>query len=95
MTRGNLTPKVQKLALSYLNRKISQTELRLYPYLNYCLKNFNEIDLRLISKEEKDILSQLEAEENLSIQGNKLFVTKQFYDYLQKVLAETYVETFY
>ena len=37
--RGMLTDKIQEKAVSFLNREITQKELRLYPYIDYSIKN--------------------------------------------------------
>lgn len=37
--RGMLTDNVQEKAVTFLNRTISQKELRLYPYIDYSIKN--------------------------------------------------------
>lgn len=37
--RGCLNPEVQKIAKGFLGREITTRELRLYPYIDYCIKN--------------------------------------------------------
>ncbi len=37
--RGMLTEDVQHMAKKFLRREISVEELRLYPYIDYCIKN--------------------------------------------------------
>lgn len=37
--RGMLTDKIQEKAVLFLNREITQKELRLYPYIDYSIKN--------------------------------------------------------
>lgn len=37
--RGILTTEIQNKANSFLKREISQKELRLYPYIDYSIKN--------------------------------------------------------
>ena len=36
--RGMLTEDVQHMAKKFLRREISVEELRLYPYIDYCIK---------------------------------------------------------
>ena len=61
--RGVLTNKIQTKARSFLQREISQKELRLYPYIDYCIKNgcqgwsYSKMD-----KEEIKILNRLFSE---------------------------------
>lgn len=93
--RGKVTEEAQKIANKYLKRDITQVELRLYPYLDFCIKNMNCYDRRKMSCEELDILEQLHDEGHVFYTVHKLFCTRNFYDYLQEILAETYIEEWY
>lgn len=55
--RGQLTPEIQAVATARLGREISQAELRLMPYVQYCLINGACIDPSKINAEERAILS--------------------------------------
>ena len=54
--RGGLTDKIQELAKEYLGREITQKELRLYPFIDYCIKNGGYMDRQKLDSEELDIL---------------------------------------
>lgn len=94
MGRGMLTEEAKKYALDFLKREISVKELRLYPYIDYCLKNSTSWSLNKINKEEIDILNILEKEGHIAYSSERVFCTIKFYDYIQKMMALTYVESF-
>lgn len=93
--RGMLTDKIQEKALIFLKREISQKELRLYPYIDYCLKNacqgwsYGKMDL-----EEIEILNKLYEEKQLIHSAERILVSREFYDFMQDILAIGYVEEF-
>ena len=89
--RGQLTEKVQELAREYLGREISVIELRLYPFIDYCIKNGGYMDRHKLSREEIDILHAYDEDKCKRSQGY-VYVSKDFYEYIQKVLWESYVE---
>lgn len=90
--RGMLTEKVQELAKEYLGREITLTELRLYPFIDYCIKNGGYMDRSKLSREEIDILH---GYDEVKCQRNHgyIYVSKDFYEYIQKVLWESYIGT--
>lgn len=93
--RGVLTNKIQTKASSFLQRKISQKELRLYPYIDYCIKNaccgwsYSKMD-----EEEIKILNRLYREGYIIYSPEKVIVTRIFYNFMQDILAMSYVEEF-
>ncbi len=90
--RGMLTEEIQNEAKKFLNREIDTTELRLYPYISYCLQNGGYYDRSKISSKERQIITKLKSEGHLEMDGC-FYVTKEFYDYMNKVLWLSYVET--
>lgn len=89
--RGMLTESVKKMSLDFLGREITTRELRLYPYIDFTLKNDFTFDMRKINEEEIEILDMLMEESHLVYNREHLVVTKAFYDYIQIILFETYV----
>lgn len=93
--RGMLTDKSQEKAVSFLNREITQKELRLYPYIDYSIKNdcygwsYDKMD-----EEEIKILNKLYDEKHIVYSPEKIIVTRKFYNYIQDILATGYVEEF-
>ena len=93
MSRGMLTDEIQAIAKEYLGREITTKELRLYPYIDYCLKNGGHMDRRKMDDEEFDILLGYDRKTQLKLDYQSyVSVSKEFYDYIQKVLWISYVE---
>lgn len=89
--RGGLTDKIQELAKEYLGREITQKELRLYPFIDYCIKNGGYMDRQKLDSEELDILHSYKKSD-LHRDCGYVWVSRAFYDYMQKVLWESYIE---
>lgn len=89
--RGQLTEEIQKLAKDFLGREINTKELRLYPYLDYVMKNSQKIEPNLIGQEEREILRVLKNEGHIEGGASGLSMTKEFYDYINQVLWLGYV----
>lgn len=93
--RGMLTDKIQEKAVLFLNREITQKELRLYPYIDYSIKkgcygwSYDKMD-----EEEIKILNKLYDEKHIVYYPDKIIVTRKFYNYIQDILATGYVEEF-
>lgn len=92
--RGMLTDDIQHIAKKFLQREISIKELRLYPYIDYCIKNGQGWSYEKIDTEEIKILNELNQEEHIIYSPEKIIVSKPFYDYMQDVLAISYVQDF-
>lgn len=93
--RGQLTDKIQELAKGFLGREITIRELRLYPYLDYVMKNEQQIEPNHINQEERKILQKLREENHIEGGASGLSMTKEFYDYINQVLWFSYVVNAY
>lgn len=93
--RGQLTDKIQELARSFLDREITTGELRLYPYLDYVMKNEQKIEPKRINREDRDILQKLREENHIEGGASGLSMTKEFYDYINQVLWLGYIVNSY
>ena len=91
MARGQLTEEIQKLARNFLGREISVRELRLYPYLDYVMKNEQKLEPAHINQEEREVLRVLKNERHIEGGASGLSMTKEFYDYINQVLWLGYV----
>lgn len=91
--RGILTKEVQEISKDYLGREITTKELRLYPFIDYCIKNSGYMDRKKVDNEELDILKSYGENKIKRDDGGYVYVSKDFYDFMQKVLFEAYVET--
>ena len=89
--RGQLTEDIQKLTKDFLGREITVRELRLYPYLDFVMKNEQKLDPNKINQEERDILRKLKDEGHIEGGASGLSMTKEFYDYINQVLWLGYV----
>lgn len=94
--RGMLCESVINKSKEFLGREISQKELRLYPYLDYIWKNGGIIDYSKISYDEEDMISEMVENGYAEIKKEArekygLYPTREFYDYVQDILADTYV----
>lgn len=89
--RGALNKEAQILAMEFLGREITTTELRLYPYLDYLMKNDQRIDPRHCNDDDKKVLTVLRSEGHIEGGASGLSMTKEFYDYINQVLWHTYV----
>lgn len=94
--RGVVTDKINEKSKTFLGRTITTKELRLYPYIDYSIKNacqgwsYNKLD-----SEEIAILNRLYDENHLVYSSEKIIVSREFYDFMQDILALGYVEEFY
>lgn len=93
--RGQLTDKIQELARSFLDREITTRELRLYPYLDYVMKNEQKIEPNRVNREDRDVLQKLREENHIEGGASGLSMTKEFYDYINQVLWLGYVVNSY
>lgn len=91
MARGALTQEIQEKAKEFLGREITTTELRLYPYLDYLMKNEQRINPQRVNQEDRDILKVLRQEGHIEGGASGLAMTKEFYDYINQVLWLGYV----
>lgn len=89
--RGALNDDIQKLAKDFLGREITTTELRLYPHLDYVMKNNQRIDPKCINQVDRDVLKILRSEGHIEGGASGLSMTKEFYDYINQVLWLGYV----
>ena len=92
MGRGKLTEKATKIAKDFLGRDIDVTELRLYSYLDYTIKNSQKLKPEHINSNDRKILSNLKEEKHIEGGVTGLSMTREFYDYIQDILFETYVD---
>ena len=90
--RGMICESVIRKAKNFLGTEINIRELRLYPYLDYVWKNGGRIEFQKINKEEEDIINTRISEGHMVMDGLNIYPTRKFYDYVQDVLADTYVK---
>lgn len=90
--RGFLCESIQETAKRFLGETISQKELRLYPFIDYCIKNGGFMDSNKIDEDEKIILNCRISEGHIfRLADGQIYPTRKFYDFIQSVLADSYV----
>jgi len=91
--RGMLTEEITQKSEMLLGYAISKKELRLMPYLIYCLTNNQNIDPSNIDAEERAILSKWREHGFIESPSSNLAVTKSFYDAANELIFLGYVLT--
>lgn len=90
--RGMLCDSIQEKAKKFLGEEITTKELRLYPYLDYVWKNRGNIEYSKVTEEERGIIGKRVDEGHMQMFFDAgLCPTREFYDFVQDVLADTYV----
>lgn len=92
MGRGMLTDAVQAAATATLGRSITQHELRLMPYVQYCVINGDNLDPRKIRFDERAILAQWREAGLISGGASNLEVSKEFWCAMMHILWAGYVD---
>lgn len=89
--RGVLTDSIQAKALRFLKREISQEELRLIPYFQYCLINDQHIDRARVNETELKILEEWNTEGLIKLNDiDKLQCSKKFWNLMSEVIWIAY-----
>lgn len=90
--RGELTPELKQEMETFLGREVDETELRLMPYVAYCLVNSRNLDPNKVSGPEREILSKWRAAGH--VEGGASFdslrSTRAFWDFMQGVIYKAY-----
>ena len=90
--RGMLTQELKNKAEKYLDREFTQKELRLYPFIVYCVTNGGKIPREKTDYEEREILQVLESEGRLVRKHpSDFYPTKEFWTFMNDCLADSYV----
>ena len=90
--RGVLTEEVKEKAEKYLGREFTQRELRLYPYIQYCVMNGGYISREKTNEEERVILQRLTNEKHwIRDYPADFYPTKDFWMFINDILSDTYV----
>ena len=90
MARGTLTKEVKKLSKELLGYEITVRELRMMPYIMYCLLDNCNIDPNKVNSEERAILMKWQKEERLSSPSSNFMVSAEFYDIICQILKIGY-----
>ena len=88
--RGVLTDKVRFEAMAQLGRDITQAELRLMPYIQFCMMNGQILNTNRINKGERAVLQQWRDEGHVEGGASGLSITKDFWDSINQILWLAY-----
>lgn len=91
MGRGQLTDDIQNIAVLFLGRKMSTTELRLIPYITYIIVNDQIIDVRKCNEDDRKVLRLWKDAGYMEGGSSGLSITKEFWDFMNEIIWLGYV----
>ncbi len=89
--RGEFTPAIADKMEGFLGRPSSRAELRLMPYLQSVMVNMQVIDPSKVNQEEREVLAKLRDEKHIEGGVSGLAVTRDYWNFLHKILWFAYV----
>ena len=92
MKRGMITDEIKKKSKELLGYEVSQRELRLIPYVMYCLVNNTPIDILKVNNYEIEILIKWMEKGFIGPPLSDLVVSKEFYDAANQLIFIGYVK---
>ncbi len=90
MARGMLTNEVLKISEEQLGYRITVRQLRLLPYIQYCMMNGESLKLRSLNAEEQSILEYWVDEGFMEGSSGIPHVSKKFYEAMCAILMVGY-----
>lgn len=96
--RGELTDRIKRKSEELLGYEISVGELRLMPYVQYCVVNQQALSInprghRLVTEEEAELLRfWLDTGYIVSTLDSKAIVTKEFWDAMSELIWLGYAD---
>lgn len=90
--RGQLTDRIKAYSLEKLGYEITLRELRLMPYLQYCVMNSQNIEPIKINQEEREILAKWRDNDFITGGAVDLKISKNFWDAICGILWLGYVD---
>lgn len=90
--RGQLTSRIKAKSLELLGYEITQVELRLMPYIQSTMVNFQTLDPNKINQEEREILAKWREAGHIHGGASGLAITKEFWLIINELLFLGYVD---
>lgn len=92
MGAGMLTEEIKAKSVELFGYEISQLELRLMPYIQYCALNNMNVDIRKVNGDERLILAKWRDLGFLESPSTELKISKEFWDKVSEILWHGYVK---
>ena len=92
--RGNLTKRIKVKSKELLGYEITQTELRLMPYVQYVMVNDQKIDVRHCNQADREILEKWRKAGHIEGGASGLQITEEFWNILCEIIRLGYVDLF-
>lgn len=92
--RGFLTEEIKAKSKELLGYEINTTELRMMPYLQYCLMNEQQLDPQKINDADRKIVSKWRNAGHIKggISYHSLEITKEFWNIINEIIFMGYVD---
>ena len=95
MIQKEVTYEVKLAAIRFLGRNITSSELNLYLYLDHEVKNScSGWSYSKLTLEDIRVLNDLEKSGHVIYCPDRIILSRPFYDFIQSILALSYVEEF-
>ncbi|KKN14023.1 hypothetical protein LCGC14_1000190 [marine sediment metagenome] len=92
MGRGELTDEVKKVSVDQLGYVVDMAELRLMPYLQYCIMNSEAMSLHKLSDEDHEVLHKWDKKGFIDSVSIRPRLTKMFYVAITEILCVAYCQ---
>ena len=88
--RGILTEEIKALSKELIGYEMCVKELRLMPYIQFCLMNSESININKVNSEERTILMKLIKAGHIKSPSSCLMVSSTYYDIICKIMKVAY-----
>ena len=92
MGRGELTDEVKKVSVDQLGYVVDVAELRLMPYLQYCIMNSEVMSLHKLNDEDHEVLHKEDKKGFIDGRMMQPNLTKMFYVAISEILCAAYCQ---
>lgn len=93
ISRGMLTEEIKAKSSELFGYEISRLELRLMPYVQYCVLNNKDVDARKVNGDERLALAKWTNLGFIKSPSTELRISKEFWDGMNEILWLGYVES--
>lgn len=90
--RGQLTERIKLKSFELMGYEITHTELRLMPYIQYCMVNDKHLDPNKVNGKERIFLASWRKRGFIEGGASGLAITKEFWDAITELIWLGYVD---